>query len=122
MLRDKATWSSFSGSLAKNCNNKAAISSERGKRYFGPSKMSFLNLIKHSLAIIGVFKFSVLVRSILFVLVYMFLIYQKISFIMILPVIFIAIFLISTFIISQRGSLEEMNNSLSNISIIDKII
>ena len=84
--------------------------------------MSFLNLIKHSLAIIGVFKFSVLVRSILFVLVYIFLIYQKISFIMILPIIFIGIFLISTFIISQRGSLEEMNNSLSNISIIDKII
>ena len=122
MLSDKATWSSFSGSLAKNCNDKATISSERGKRYFGPSKMSFLNLIKHSLAIIGVFKFSVLVRSILFVLVYMFLIYQKISFIMILPVIFIAIFLISTFIISQRGSLDEMNNSLSNILIIDKII
>ena len=122
MLSDKATWSSFSGSLAKNCKDKATISSERGKRYFGPSKMSFLNLIKHSLAIIGVFKFSVLVRSILFVLVYMFLIYQKISFIMILPVIFIGIFLISTFIISQRGSLEEMNNSLSNISIIDKII
>jgi len=122
MLSDKATWSSFSGSLAKNCNDKATISSERGKRYFGPSKMSFLNLIKHSLAIIGVFKFSVLVRSILFVLVYMFLIHQKISFIMILPVIFIAIFLISTFIISQRGSLDEMNNSLSNILIIDKII
>ena len=122
MLSDKATWSSFSGSLAKNCNDKATISSVRGKRYFGPSKMSFLNLIKHSLAIIGVFKFSVLVRSILFVLVYMFLIYQKISFIMILPIIFIGIFLISTFIISQRGSLEEMNNSLSNILIIDKII
>ena len=121
MLSDKATWSSFSGSLSKNCIDKATISSERGKRYFGPSKMSFLNLIKHSLAIIGVFKFSVLVRSILFVLVYMFLIYQKISFIMILPVIFIAIFLISTFIISQRGSLDEMNNSLSNILIIDKI-
>ena len=122
MLSDKATWSSFSGSLAKNCNDKATISSERGKRYFGPSKMSFLNLIKHSLAIVGVFKFSVLIRSILFVLVYMFLIYQKITFIMILPVIFTVIFLISTFIISQRGSLEEMNNSLSNILIIDKII
>ncbi len=122
MLSDKATWSSFSGSLAKNCNDKATISSERGKRYFGPSKMSFLNLIKHSLAIVGVFKFSVLIRSILFVLVYMFLIYQKITFIMILPVIFTVIFLISTFIISQRGSLDEMNNSLSNILIIDKII
>ena len=121
MLSDKATWSSFSGSLTKNCNDKATISSERGKRYFGPSKMSFLNLIKHSFAIIGVFKLSVLARSILFVLVYMFLIYQKISFIMILPVIFIFIFLISTFIISQRENLSELEKSLSNILIIDKI-
>ncbi len=32
MLTDKATWSSFSGSLAKNCNDRAAIASERGKR------------------------------------------------------------------------------------------
>jgi len=121
MLSDKATWSSFSGSLAKNCNDKATISSERGKRYFGPSKMSFLNLIKHSLAIIGVFKFSVLARSILFVLVYMFLIYQKITFIMLIPIFLNILFLIFTFIISKRESLNDMNNSLSNILIIDKI-
>ena len=62
------------------------IPSERGTRYFGPSKMSFKNLIVHSLSIISVFKINVLMRSILFLLVYIFLIYQKISIIiMIIP-------------------------------------
>ena len=121
MLTDKATWSSFSGSLAKNCNDRAAIASERGKRYFGPSKMSFLNLIKHSLAIIGVFKFNVLIRSILFILVYFFLIHQKTSFIMFLPLILVVIFLVSTFIISKRENLDQLENSLENILNIDKI-
>ena len=121
MLSDKATWSSFSGSLAKNCYDRAVISSERGKRYFGPSKMSFVNLIKHSLAIIGVFKFNVLIRSILFILVYLFLIYQKISFIMFIPLILIILFLVSTFIISKRENLYQLENSLENILNIDKI-
>ena len=120
MLSDKATWSSFSGSLAKNCNDRATITSERGKRYFGPSKMSFLNLIKHSLAIIGAFKFNVLIRSILFILVYFFLIHQKISFIMIIPVILVVIFLISTFVISKRENLNQIENSLENILNIQK--
>ena len=120
MLSDKATWSSFSGSLAKNCNNRATIASERGKRYFGPSKMSFLNLIKHSLAIIGVFKFNVLIRSILFILVYFFLIHQKTSFIMFIPLILVVIFLISIFVISKRENLNEIENSLENIFNIQK--
>ena len=121
MLSDKATWSSFSGSLAKNCYDRAVISSERGKRYFGPSKMSFVNLIKHSLAIIGVFKLNVLIRSILFILVYFFLIHQKTSFIMFLPLILVVIFLVSTFIISKRENLDKLENSLENILNIDKI-
>ena len=121
IINDKATWSSFSGSVAKNCNDKASIKSERGKRYFGPSKMSFFNLLRHSLAIIGVFKLSVLLRSILFILVYMFLTYQKTTFIMLIPIFLNIIFLISTFTISKRENLNDMNNSLSTILIIDKI-
>ena len=49
MINDKATWSSFSGSLAKLEKNRSTIPSIRGERYFGPSKMNFYNLIKHSL-------------------------------------------------------------------------
>jgi glycosyltransferase involved in cell wall biosynthesis len=66
MIHVKTTWSSFSGSLSKISSVKIGIPSERGTRYFGPSKMSFKNLIIHSLSIIAVFKFNVLIRSILY--------------------------------------------------------
>ena len=66
MIEEKATWSSFSGALTKISKIKVAVPSERGTRYFGPSKMSFKNLLVHSLSIMAVFRFNVLIRSILF--------------------------------------------------------
>ena len=119
MLQEKATWSSFSGSLAKVAQDRATVSSERGTRYFGPSKMSFKNLIVHSLSIISVFKINVLIRSILFLLVYMFLIHQNITAIMLIPVIMVMALIASVFVVSKREHLEELNNSSSNISNID---
>ena len=77
--------------------------------------MSFKNLIIHSLAIISVFKINVLIRSILFLLVYIFLIHQNITVIMFIPVILVIALLVSVFVISGRENLEELNNSLSNI-------
>ena len=121
MINEKATWSSFSGSLAKVAKDRASIPSERGTRYFGPSKMSFKNLLIHSLSIITVFKINVLIRSILFFLVYMFLIYQNITIIMLTPVLLVIILIASVVIISKRENLEEMNNSLLNISNIDNL-
>ena len=121
MINEKATWSSFSGSLAKVAKDRASIPSERGTRYFGPSKMSFKNLLIHSLSIITVFKINVLIRSILFFLVYMFLIYQNITIIMLTPVLLVIILIASVLIISKRENLEEMNNSILNISNIDNL-
>jgi len=121
MINEKASWSSFSGSLAKVANDRATISSERGIRYFGPSKMSFKNLLIHSLSIIGVFKINVLIRSILFLLVYLFLIQQNITIVMLIPIIIVFILIVSVFSISKRESLEELNNSLLNISNIDSL-
>ena len=120
MVNEKATWSSFSGALAKVAKDRTRVPSERGSRYFGPSKMSFKNLIIHSLSIISVFKINVLIRSILFLLVYIFLIYQKISIITIIPVLLVLGLLASVFVVSERENLEELNNSLSNINNIDK--
>ena len=121
MISDKATWSSFSGSLAKVAKERAAISSERGIRYFGPSKMSFKNLILHSLSIISVFKIRVIIRSIIFLLIYFFLIHQKISFITLIPIYLLVLMNILTFFISKRENILELNNSLENIRNIDII-
>ena len=121
MINEKATWSSFSGSLAKVAKDRATIPSERGIRYFGPSKMSFKNLLIHSLSIISVFKINVLIRSILFVLVYLFLIQQKITIVMLIPIILVFVLIVSVFAISKRESQDELNNSLLNISNIDDL-
>ena len=121
MINDKATWSSFSGALMKLEKDRSTVPSIRGSRYFGPSKMSFKNLIIHSLAIISVFKINVLIRSIFFLLVYMYLIHQNISAIMLIPIPLIISLIVLVFYISKRENLNELNNSLSNISNIDNI-
>ena len=121
MINEKATWSSFSGALQKVENDKVEVPSERGVRYFGPSKMSFLNLIKHSLSIISVFKINVLIRSILFLFVYLFLISENISNVTLIPFYFVILLNILTFYFSNRENLKELNNSLENISSVDQI-
>ena len=115
MTSEKATWSSFSGALSKISKLKIGIPSERGTRYFGPSKMSFKNLIVHSLSIIAVFKINVLIRSTLFFLIYLFLIYEKISVITLIPLLLIIIFVLLVFLTSKRESLENYRKSNQNI-------
>ena len=62
IIQDKASlWNSYSGTIKKYLLDYNEIDSTRGKRYFGPSKMSFFNLIIHSFSIIAVFKLQVLI-------------------------------------------------------------
>ena len=121
MVNEPATWSSFSGSLAKIAKDRKSISSERGIRYFGPSKMSFINLLKHSLSIISVFKATLLIRSTIFLIVYLFLVIGKISAITIIPVIAVIVMMLSVIILSKRENMLEFNNSLDNIKKIDTL-
>ena len=121
MVNESATWSSFSGSLAKVAKDRKSIPSERGKRYFGPSKMSFLNLLKHSLSIITVFKTTLIIRSILFLIAYLFLMIGKISVITSIPIVGIIFMMISVITLSKRENIIDYNNSLENITSIEKI-
>ena len=121
MVNEPATWSSFSGSLSKTAKDKKSISSKRGTRYFGPSKMSFINLLKHSLSIIAVFKNTLLIRSVLFLITYLFLVIEKISAITLIPVVGVIIMIFSVMLLSKRENMSEFNKSLENISNIDNI-
>ena len=121
MVNEPSTWSSFSGSLAKIAKDRKSIPSERGTRYFGPSKMSFINLLKHSLSIIAVFKLTLLTRSILFLIAYLFLVTGNISIVTLIPIIGVIIMMISVIILSKRENMSEFNNCLDNIGSIDKI-
>ena len=121
MTDEAATWSSFSGSLSKTAKVRKSVSSIRGSRYFGPSKMSFINLLKHSLSIIAVFKFTVLIRSIIFLAVYIFLTKQHISIITLVPVALVICMIFFVFILSRRENIIELNNSLNNIDTDEKL-
>ena len=121
MVNEKATWNSFSGSLSKIEKELSPIPSIRGTRYFGPSKMSFSNLIKHSLSIISVFKKTVLIRSSLFIVLYILLIKSNASIITGIPLFLLLVMIYSISNLALRENMEEFNNSLKNIQEIDEI-
>jgi polyisoprenyl-phosphate glycosyltransferase len=121
MINEKATWNSFSGSLKKVEKDLSSIPSIRGTRYFGPSKMSFFNLLKHSLSIISVFRKTVLIRSALFIIFYILIIKSYASIITSLPLILLLIMIYSISTLTLRENLDEFDKSLENINGIDKI-
>jgi glycosyltransferase involved in cell wall biosynthesis len=121
MINEKATWNSFSGSLAKIEKDLFSVPSTRGARYFGPSKMSFFNLLKHSLSIISVFKNTVLIRSALFIIVYILMIKSNASVITAIPLILLLIMIYSISSLALRENIDEFDKALSNINNIDNI-
>ena len=121
MINEKATWNSFSGSLRKIEDNLIMIPSSRGTRYFGPSKMSFYNLIKHSLSIISVFRKTFLIRSALFIIIYILFIKSNASIITSIPLIFLLVAVYSISNLALRENMEEFKKSLSNINDINEI-
>jgi hypothetical protein len=121
MLNEKATWNSFSGSLKKVEKDLLSIASVRGTRYFGPSKMSFFNLLKHSLSIISVFRKTVLIRSALFVVFYILLIKSNASIITSVPLLLLLIMIYSISNLALRENINQFNSSLENIESINKI-
>ena len=121
MLKEKATWNSFSGSLKKIEKDLLTIPSIRGARYFGPSKMSFFNLLKHSLSIISVFRKTALIRSALFIVFYILLIKSNASIITSLPLVLLFVMIYSISNLALRENMDEFDKALSNISNIDQI-
>ena len=121
MLNEKATWNSFSGSLKKLEKDLLPIPSVRGIRYFGPSKMSFFNLLKHSLSIISVFRKTVLIRSALFIVFYILLMQSNASIITSIPLILLLIMIYSISTLALRENMDEFDKSLENINNIEKI-
>ena len=121
MVNEKATWNSFSGSLKKIDKDLIPINSIRGKRFFGPSKMSFFNLIKHSLSIISVFRKAFLIRSALFIILYILFIKNNASIITAIPLVLLLIAVYSVSNLALRENMDEFDKALSNINDIENI-
>ena len=119
LAKEVCIWSSFSGSVMKIILDRVSVPSIRGKRYFGPTQMNFFKLLVHSFSIIAVFKGSVIVRSVLFLIFYLFFIYNNISIITLFPSLAVLIFLLLILKVSSRENIGELSNSLENIDSID---
>ena len=124
LLSDKSSlWSSFSGSLKKHIKNYNEIESERGLRYFGPSKMSFFKLLIHSFAILGVFKFIVFTRvTILFLISLLINVMIFKSFYFYIFQFILIFFCILVFIVSKRESKSALLNSDKNIDNVETLL
>ena len=96
-------------------------------------KMNFFGLILHSLGIISVFRINVIVRSIIFLLIYLFF---SVSFdvntfsfsadralssltFFPYPILFLFVFVLAILKISLRSNKKGLDNSLENIGSID---
>ena len=120
ILSTKASlWSSFSGSFKKYIKNYNEIDSFRGMRYFGPSQMSLLKLIVHSLSIIAVFKYRVFCISFILISFLQYLA-TLISFSFLFFQIILILFNLFVFIVSFRESDKGLKNSESNIKNIEE--
>tara|TARA_Y100000996_G_scaffold413392_1_gene401550 strand:+ start:578 stop:1450 length:873 start_codon:yes stop_codon:yes gene_type:complete len=118
---DASLWSSFSGTVKKNIQDLNEIDSIRGLRYYGPSKMSILSLIIHSFSIIGVFKYTVFLRSAIFVLILMML-NNFVGFFGNVLMIILIIFNFAIFGVSLREKKHLLTQSEKNIASINEII
>ena len=122
IIQDKASlWNSYSGTIKKYLLNYNEIDSTRGKRFFGPSKMSLFNLIIHSFSIIAVFKYQVLWRSVAL----LFILYPLSFFFPVITILAQVILIVFNFIIifiSLREKDDELLQSHENLKDIKLII
>jgi hypothetical protein len=81
--------------------------------------MSFFNLIKHSFSIISVFRRTVLIRSALFIVVYILLIKSNASILTSMPLLLLLIMIYSVSSLALRENMDEFDQALSNIDNID---
>ena len=115
IIQDKASlWNSYSGTIKKYLLNYNEIDSTRGKRFFGPSKMSLFNLIIHSFSIIAVFKLQVLIRS-FFIIVILGYINKFFTLDLVFLQIPVILFCIIIFLVSLRENEKELLKSSENL-------
>ncbi|SVB83345.1 uncharacterized protein METZ01_LOCUS236199, partial [marine metagenome] len=112
-------WNSYSSSVVRTIDERTFIPSTRGTRYVLPSKMNFFALIFHSLSIISVFRNAVIIRSVIYLLVYLFLIFNNISVITLFPILLLLVFLFIILKITTRADMDGFNKSLDNIGSVD---
>ena len=123
LTKKKELWLAYSATLNKFFESKESILAPRRKRISGKSKMSYSNLITHSLNIQSVYMKNIFYSYIIYSTILIFLCIFKMFNIITLLLITLLIthFLIITFNIKKEKKAITFNLSLNNIKSIKKI-
>ena len=120
LLSDGSVWLSYSGAVTKHFPQFSTIQSIRGKRYFGPSKMSILALIFHSLRISTVFRENIFIRVVIVILIFGLLAYYSSAYFLI-PSLAGWVFLFFIICLALDDDVKKLNNCLNNIKSLSDI-
>ena len=114
--------SAFAAAIAKNFKNKNIIYSERKKRLLGNSKNNYFNLVYYSLSILSVFKYRVLIHTLIILLIFSLLLNFKIfSLFFSTGFIVLSVFNILIFLINFRNNKFRVENSLDNVDNMENV-
>lgn len=120
LSKEPLLWKSYSASFKKKLKSFTFINSIRGKRFFGPSKMSIFKLILHSLSIIAVFKHQVYLRSAILLIVFLLLSPMLGTFMLSLQIL-VVLFSLIIFVVSLKKDINSYEKCEENLSSIDEI-
>ena len=120
LSKEPLLWKSYSASFKKNLKSYTFINSVRGKRFFGPSKMSIFKLILHSLSIIAVFKHQVYLRSAILLIFFSFLSSIYGTFIFIFQILTV-LFSLIIFVVSLNKDINSYEKCNENLKSVDEI-
>ena len=120
LLSDGSVWLSYSGAVTKHFPQFSIIQSIRGERYFGPSKMSILALILHSLRISTVFRENIFIRVVIVILIFGLLAYYS-SVYFLIPSLAGWVFLFFIICLALDDDIKKLNNCLNNIKSLSDI-
>ena len=123
LTKKKELWLAYSATLNKFFESKESILAPRRKRISGKSKMSYSNLITHSLNIQSIYMKNIFYSYVIYSTILIFLcIFKMLNIITLLLItLLIAHFLILTFNIKKEKKSITFNLSLNNIKSIKKI-
>jgi len=123
LTKKKELWLAYSATLNKFFESKESILAPRRKRISGKSKMSYYNLITHSLNIQSIYMKNIFYSYVIYSTILIFLcIFKMLNIITLLLItLLIAHFLILTFNIKKEKKSITFNLSLNNIKSIKKI-
>lgn len=109
-------WSAFPPTVLKTIDNLIHLTLDRDKRYSGESKMNFFGLIIHALKVFSALRYSVLIFSTIYLILFYFLFYESKNLIFFSLMLGLLIFNIINFLISFNNK-ENFLNAFDKIKI-----